>query len=221
MRNRAASLNQAATAALLRNGHLSHGGTANGPLALDLSSARVRLAQGLLDGVRAGQPLGALLGYRFERRLHELRLDELTDEFRTIAPGAARTGTAPCRGRSSTVSSCSGDSRPRVRERLPTRVGVASSDPRRRRVLLALATLDDARLAEVRRMLDAKPGVNVLIAPNFGIAAVLMMHFAAKAAPYFESAEIIELHHPNKADAPSGTAYRTAELIGASQYRPR
>ena len=54
---------------------------------------------------------------------------------------------------------------------------------------------DDARLAEVRRMLDAKPGVNVLIAPNFGIAAVLMMHFAAKAAPYFESAEIIELHH--------------------------
>jgi len=76
---------------------------------------------------------------------------------------------------------------------------------------------DDARLAEVRRMLDAKPGVNVLIAPNFGIAAVLMMHFAAKAAPYFESAEIIELHHPNKADAPSGTAYRTAELIGAAR----
>ncbi|GAA3964618.1 4-hydroxy-tetrahydrodipicolinate reductase [Thermobifida alba] len=76
---------------------------------------------------------------------------------------------------------------------------------------------DEAKLAEVRRLLDARPGVNVLVAPNFGIAAVLMMHFAAKAAPYFESAEVIELHHPNKADAPSGTAYRTAELIGAAR----
>ncbi|MEY9213388.1 4-hydroxy-tetrahydrodipicolinate reductase [Thermobifida halotolerans] len=76
---------------------------------------------------------------------------------------------------------------------------------------------DEARLAEVRALLDARPGANVLIAPNFGIAAVLMMNFAAKAAPHFESAEIIELHHPNKADAPSGTAYRTAELIGAAR----
>ncbi|MDA0566872.1 4-hydroxy-tetrahydrodipicolinate reductase [Streptomonospora sp. S1-112] len=78
---------------------------------------------------------------------------------------------------------------------------------------------DDARLARVRELLAANPGANVLIAPNFGIAAVLMMSFAAKAAPYFESAEIIELHHPNKADAPSGTASRTAELVAAARER--
>ncbi|MFW5419660.1 4-hydroxy-tetrahydrodipicolinate reductase [Nocardiopsis sp. CNT-189] len=76
---------------------------------------------------------------------------------------------------------------------------------------------DEARLAEVREILAAHPGVKVLIAPNFGIAAVLMMNFAAKAAPYFESAEIVELHHPNKADAPSGTAYRTAELVARAR----
>jgi 4-hydroxy-tetrahydrodipicolinate reductase len=57
----------------------------------------------------------------------------------------------------------------------------------------------------------------VLIAPNFGIAAVLMMRFAAQAARFFESVEIVELHHPDKADAPSGTAGRTAELIGAAR----
>src|SRR5690606_37091425 len=76
---------------------------------------------------------------------------------------------------------------------------------------------DEARLAEVREILAAHPGVKVLIAPNFGIAAVLMMNFAAKDAPYFESAEIVELHHPNKADAPSGTAYRTAELVAQAR----
>ena len=67
-----------------------------------------------------------------------------------------------------------------------------------------------AKFDEVRSWLDAKPGVNLLIAPNFSIAAVLMMHFAAKAAPFFESAEVIELHHPRKVDAPSGTAVATA-----------
>lgn len=76
---------------------------------------------------------------------------------------------------------------------------------------------DERRLSELRDILARHPGVNVLIAPNFGIAAVLMMNFAAKAAPYFESTEIIELHHPNKADAPSGTAYRTAELISQAR----
>lgn len=58
---------------------------------------------------------------------------------------------------------------------------------------------------------------NVLIAPNFGLAAVLMMQFAAKAAPYFDSVEVVELHHPRKADAPSGTARRTAELINEAR----
>jgi 4-hydroxy-tetrahydrodipicolinate reductase len=70
------------------------------------------------------------------------------------------------------------------------------------------------RLAEVRGWLDkADAGVRVLIAPNFSIGAVLMMRFAAQAARFFESAEIIELHHANKLDAPSGTALRTASMI--------
>jgi 4-hydroxy-tetrahydrodipicolinate reductase len=62
-------------------------------------------------------------------------------------------------------------------------------------------------------LVAANPKVGVLIAPNFAIGAVLMMEFATKAAKYFESAEIIELHHPDKVDAPSGTASRTAELM--------
>jgi 4-hydroxy-tetrahydrodipicolinate reductase len=76
---------------------------------------------------------------------------------------------------------------------------------------------DDERLDEVRSMLAAAPSVGVVIAPNFGIAAVLMMRFAAEAAPYFDSVEIIELHHPNKVDAPSGTAQRTAALVAAAR----
>ena len=78
---------------------------------------------------------------------------------------------------------------------------------------------DEGRLETVRGWLAASPGTNCLIAPNFGIAAVLMMHFAQQAARYFESAEIIELHHPNKADAPSGTARRTAELISEARAK--
>ena len=61
------------------------------------------------------------------------------------------------------------------------------------------------------------PEVGGLIAPNFGVAAVLVMMFSAKAAPYFESVEILELHHPDKVDAPSGTATRTAELVGEAR----
>jgi len=75
---------------------------------------------------------------------------------------------------------------------------------------------DDARIAKIKAALaNSKSGV--LIAPNFAIGAVLMMEFATKAAKYFESAEIIELHHPNKVDAPSGTAARTAELMSAAR----
>ena len=73
------------------------------------------------------------------------------------------------------------------------------------------------RLDTVRDWLAARPEVGVLIAPNFAIGAVLCMHFAAQAAPYFESVEVIELHHPQKADAPSGTATRTAQLIAAAR----
>ncbi|HVV76143.1 MAG TPA: 4-hydroxy-tetrahydrodipicolinate reductase [Mycobacteriales bacterium] len=76
---------------------------------------------------------------------------------------------------------------------------------------------NDARLAEVEKLVAASSGVGVLVAPNFGIGAVLMMRFAAAAAPHFESVEIIELHHPNKIDAPSGTARRTAEMIGEAR----
>ncbi|OYN82857.1 4-hydroxy-tetrahydrodipicolinate reductase [Mycolicibacterium sphagni] len=75
----------------------------------------------------------------------------------------------------------------------------------------------DERLDTVRAWLAARPGSAVLIAPNFAIGAVLSMHFAQKAAPYFESVEVIELHHPHKADAPSGTATRTAKLIAEAR----
>lgn len=75
---------------------------------------------------------------------------------------------------------------------------------------------DDSRIAKIKSLLaSSKSGV--LIAPNFAIGAVLMMEFATKAAKYFESAEIIELHHPNKVDAPSGTAARTAELMAKAR----
>jgi 4-hydroxy-tetrahydrodipicolinate reductase len=76
---------------------------------------------------------------------------------------------------------------------------------------------DDARMAKLKWLSSAHPEVGILIAPNFAIGAVLMMEFAGKAAKYFESAEIIELHHPDKVDAPSGTASRTAGIISAAR----
>ena len=76
---------------------------------------------------------------------------------------------------------------------------------------------DAERIAKLEKLIAANPKVGVLIAPNFAIGAVLMMEFATKAAKYFESAEIIELHHPNKVDAPSGTAARTAELMSQAR----
>ena len=76
---------------------------------------------------------------------------------------------------------------------------------------------DDARLDTLRGWLADAPATGVLIAPNFSIGAILMMRFAVAAAPYYESVEVIELHHPTKADAPSGTARRTAELIAAAR----
>jgi 4-hydroxy-tetrahydrodipicolinate reductase len=76
---------------------------------------------------------------------------------------------------------------------------------------------DEARIAKLKSLSSAHPEVGILIAPNFAIGAVLMMEFAGKAAKYFESAEIIELHHPDKVDAPSGTASRTAGIISAAR----
>lgn len=76
---------------------------------------------------------------------------------------------------------------------------------------------DADRISTLDKLIAANPSVGILIAPNFAIGAVLMMEFATKAAKYFESAEIIELHHPNKVDAPSGTAARTAELMSKAR----
>ncbi|WP_088317926.1 4-hydroxy-tetrahydrodipicolinate reductase [Kineosporia sp. R_H_3] len=73
------------------------------------------------------------------------------------------------------------------------------------------------RLGTVRAALADKPGVGVLVAPNFALGAVLLLRFAAMAAPHFESVEVVELHHPDKVDAPSGTARHTAELIAAAR----
>jgi 4-hydroxy-tetrahydrodipicolinate reductase len=75
----------------------------------------------------------------------------------------------------------------------------------------------DEHLDEIRAMLDAAAGVGVAVVANFAIGAVLMMRFAAQAAPYFESVEVVELHHPDKADAPSGTARRTAALVAEAR----
>lgn len=75
----------------------------------------------------------------------------------------------------------------------------------------------EGRLEDLRSQLATKPGLGVLVAPNFSVGAVLMMHFAQQAARHFESAEIIELHHPNKVDAPSGTARATAERISIAR----
>ncbi|MFF4104785.1 4-hydroxy-tetrahydrodipicolinate reductase [Streptomyces sp. NPDC001903] len=76
---------------------------------------------------------------------------------------------------------------------------------------------NEERLAQLDTWLAGSPQTGVLIAPNFSIGAVLTMKFAAQAARYFESVEVVELHHPNKVDAPSGTATRTAQLIAAAR----
>jgi len=75
----------------------------------------------------------------------------------------------------------------------------------------------EERLGQVEAWLEESRTTAVLIAPNFAIGAVLSMHFAKQAARFFESAEIIELHHPQKVDAPSGTAVRTARLIAGAR----
>jgi 4-hydroxy-tetrahydrodipicolinate reductase len=84
-------------------------------------------------------------------------------------------------------------------------------------VVVGTSGFDAGRIAQVQAWLADAPTVGVLIAPNFGLGAVLMMAFAEKAARYFESAEIIELHHPRKVDAPSGTSRHTAERIAAAR----
>ena len=84
-------------------------------------------------------------------------------------------------------------------------------------VVVGTSGFDAARMSQVEELLQDHPGVGVLVAPNFSIGAVLMMRFAATAAPFFESVEVIEMHHPDKVDAPSGTAVRTAEMISQAR----
>ncbi|WP_234947099.1 4-hydroxy-tetrahydrodipicolinate reductase [Corynebacterium sp. CNCTC7651] len=76
---------------------------------------------------------------------------------------------------------------------------------------------DEERYEQVRKWCAEADGVGVLIAPNFAISAVLTMAFARQAAPFFESAEVVEYHHPNKLDAPSGTAIKTAQGIARAR----
>lgn len=84
-------------------------------------------------------------------------------------------------------------------------------------VVVGTTGFDEVKIEKIQSLLKQHPSVGVLIAPNFAIGAVLMMEFAEKAARYFESAEIIELHHPDKVDAPSGTAARTAQLMSQAR----
>ena len=84
-------------------------------------------------------------------------------------------------------------------------------------VVVGTTGWSEERVAALRDRADGHPEVGVLIAPNFALGAVLMMAFAARAARFYESVEVVELHHPDKVDAPSGTAARTADLIGAAR----
>lgn len=84
-------------------------------------------------------------------------------------------------------------------------------------VVVGTSGFTEARYDQVRQWLASRPELGVIVVPNFAIGAVLMMDFAARAAKHFTSIEIIEMHHPNKIDAPSGTAQRTAELIAAAR----
>ena len=88
--------------------------------------------------------------------------------------------------------------------------------PRGVHIVVGTSGFDSERLEKVAELLDGTD-TSVLVAPNFSIGAVLMMRFAAVAAPFFESVEIVEMHHPDKVDAPSGTATHTAEAIAAAR----
>ena len=84
-------------------------------------------------------------------------------------------------------------------------------------VVVGTSGFDEAKVTQVRALLGDAPSTGVLVVPNFSIGAVLMMRFAQVAAPFFESVEVIEMHHPDKVDAPSGTATRTAEVVAEAR----
>ena len=89
----------------------------------------------------------------------------------------------------------------------------------RTHVVVGTSGMSDERLEAIRDLLGDHPAAGVLVAPNFSVGAVLAMRFAAQAAPFFESVEVVEAHHPDKVDAPSGTALRTARLVAAARAR--
>jgi len=84
-------------------------------------------------------------------------------------------------------------------------------------IVVGTTGIDENKLKIISNLLSKHPDVGALIAPNFGLGAVLMMQFSQTAAKFFESVEIMEMHHANKIDAPSGTAIRTAEMITKSR----
>jgi 4-hydroxy-tetrahydrodipicolinate reductase len=83
-------------------------------------------------------------------------------------------------------------------------------------VVVGTSGLDDADLAAIRAATERDGSGNVIVAANFAVSAVLMMRFAELAAPYFDTVEVIEMHHDAKVDAPSGTAVVTAQRIAAA-----
>lgn len=85
------------------------------------------------------------------------------------------------------------------------------------RCVVGTSGFQESKYQTLRGWLAVDPGLGVLVAPNFGVGAVLAMHFAKLAAPYFDSCEVIEMHHAGKVDAPSGTAGHTASLIAAAR----
>ncbi|HEX5017766.1 MAG TPA: 4-hydroxy-tetrahydrodipicolinate reductase [Actinomycetes bacterium] len=85
-------------------------------------------------------------------------------------------------------------------------------------VVVGTSGFDDQRISQVQKLLDAAQGeLGVVVAPNFALGAVLLMRFAREAARHFTSAEIVEIHHPDKVDAPSGTAVHTAQVIAEAR----
>ena len=84
-------------------------------------------------------------------------------------------------------------------------------------MVIGTTGFSDDRVAQVRALLERHPNVGVIIAPNFSLGAVLLMRYARQAAAFFESVEIIEMHHPDKLDAPSGTAQHTAQMIARAR----
>ncbi len=84
-------------------------------------------------------------------------------------------------------------------------------------VVVGTSGFDADRLAQVSHLVDGSPGLGVVVAPNFAIGAVLLMRFAREAAAHFASVEIVETHHPDKVDAPSGTAVHTAQVVAEAR----